>query len=189
MTRGLQRPANNRVHLTNVTWLVASPITLWLLSGAAPLPSPARPEGFYVPPAVHPSVDAARKNGIHDLAYEVEEPFPAETFISALEASLTAAGWAVPKVDPLNPHLSTVTVERNWGRWQETGRLNPVEHVYVRDWQREWVDGRGALVRYVLRYRRPSPAASWSHLKVVAVYWPPEVVAAETARMRANSRQ
>ena len=140
------------------------------------------PDGFYVPPGLRPSLQSVRKNGIGDLMYEVAEPYPAGRFISDLQQILSKRRWTVPQRDPLNPGLST---DLNWAKWQESGKPHPVEGVYIRDWQCEWLSERGDLVRYVLRYRRASPSDAWSPLQVAAVYWPAAVVSAEKARLNA----
>jgi hypothetical protein len=133
-------------------------------------------------------VDRIRNSGIHDLVYEVDEPFPAPQFIGVLQDALSSSGWSVPKIDPLNRKLGPSVVERNCARWKDSGRSDPVEKVFVRNWQCEWLNDQGELVRYTLRYRRASAADSWSRLKVVAVYWPSEVLAAEQARLKASPR-
>jgi hypothetical protein len=154
-----------------------------LFVAAAPpsVKSLAASRGLYKPPGITPAVDRSRGNGIHDLEYEVDEAYPASPFIGSIQADLRAQGWSVPAVDPLNPNLGSTFVKYNWARWSESEKL--------RDWQCEWVNGDGALVRYVLRYTRPSSAKLWSRLKVVAVYWPPAIAAAETDRAAATRKQ
>jgi len=175
-------------------WSLVFPAVARLLlagasSPAAALSTQATPHGLYVPASVAPSVDRIRENGIHDLVYEVDESYPAPRFIGALQDALRTGGWSVPTIDPLNPEQGPSVVERNWARWTDTGRPSAVEKMFVRDWQCEWLSSQGQLVRYVLRYRRASPADSWSRMEVVAVYWPSEVLAAEQARLKTSPRQ
>jgi hypothetical protein len=154
-----------------------------LFLGAAPslMKSLAGSRGLFVPSGITPAVDRSRANGIYDLEYEVDQAYPASRFIGWIQADLLAQGWSVPALDPLNPHLGSTFVERNWARWTESEKL--------RDWECEWVNTDAALVRYVLRYTRPSSAKPWSRLKVVAVYWPPAIVAAEIGRAAAGRKK
>jgi hypothetical protein len=150
---------------------------------------PLSVHGFYVPTGVAPSLHQVRTNGVRDLEYEIDESFPSPRFIGLLQDTLRSAGWSVPTLDPLNPEAGPSLVKLNWGRWEDTGRLSPIEHVYIRDWQCAWLNGQGDLVRYVLGYRRPSSASSWSSLKVVAVYWPSKVLTTMQARLKEKPRQ
>jgi hypothetical protein len=160
-----------------------------LMGSSASLPASALARGLshglYLPAGLQPSIQKVRKNGIQDLVYEVSEPYPAPRFISALEEVLSSRGWTVPQQDPLNLDAGPHFVERNWARWSESDRPSPIDGAYIRDWQCEWLSPDAALVRYVLRYRRASPSDAWSPLKVVAVYWPPEVLRAEKVRQKA----
>ena len=137
------------------------------------------PGAFYVPAQAEGVAHKVRKNGIEDLQYRLAEAYPAPGFTSTLQKFLETRGWSVPDRDPLNPQLSPASVRNNWRRWLDTGRSHPVEGVYVRDWQCEWQNGDGALVRYVLRYRRKVDEKEWSNLAVVSVYWPPQIVTAQ----------
>src|SRR6266536_2581834 len=112
--------------------------------GSCPsLPASALPGGLsyglYLPAGLQPSVQKVRKNGIHDLVYEVSEPYPAPRFISALEEALSRCGWTALQQDPLNPDGGPHFVERNWAKWSESGRPSPIDGAYIRDWQCEWL--------------------------------------------------
>src|SRR5262249_21125160 len=121
-------------------WSLAAPVFRgFVVRGVLSLAAvPLAGHGFYVPAGVKPILDQVRKNGVHDLEYEIDEPFPAPQFIGLLQDALKNGGWSVPTLDPLNPELGPSSVKRNWARWTDTGRLSPVEHMYIRDWQCEW---------------------------------------------------
>jgi hypothetical protein len=121
-----------------------------------------------------------RSSGIQDLTYLLDQPFPAESFVSALKGHLEAQGWEVPERDPLNPGLGPKYLDWNWAKWKGEKDGN------LRDWHCIWVNNRGELVKYVLRYERPSSAGQWSKLKVSAVYWPANILPAFLEQVRAT---
>jgi len=169
-----------------------TPLLIWMgsLSAILALPSGrahSLPAGLFVADAAEAVVHTVRQTGIHDLSYRIVEPFPATAYIAALQQHLTANGWSMPERDPLNPEVPS-SVMRNSAHWLDTGKPHPIEDMYVRDWQGVWLNKQQALVRYVLRYKRSKAADPWSNLEVVAVYWPPEVLAKEQQRIKVGSR-
>jgi hypothetical protein len=167
-----------------------APSLIWMCSLSAILAMPvgradSLPAGLFVADTAEAVVHTVRNTGIHDLSYRIAEPFPATTYIAALQRYLKANGWSIPERDPLNPELPS-SVTRDWAHWLDTGKPHPIEGMYIRDWQGIWLNEQQALVSYVLRYQRNKAVDPWSNLEVVAVYWPPEVLAKE--RQRAKER-
>jgi hypothetical protein len=139
------------------------------------------PKAFYVPEGAASVIHKTQRSGVEDLSYEVKEPYPAASFVSALEQSLKARGWSVPERDPLNPQLPGSTIRLNC-KW--TDARDAKDGLDLRDWQCQWLSSERALVRYVLRYTRAEGHQDWSNLKVVAVYWPPAVLRSMEQRHR-----
>jgi hypothetical protein len=121
----------------------------------------------------------ARRNGAHELTYQLRQLHPAESVLTRIQAALAPDRWQPLTEDWLNPGNASAVL-RNWSHFIDgTKTPNTVVHI----WFGEWKDGVGNLVEYSLRYDSALPRGEIflekpdnDTLKVTALFFPAVVV-------------
>lgn len=85
-------------------------------------------------------------NAGNTIAFELNEPYPAERFRVGLENAYLVPRWRKQDELQLFPGRKTSDSPGGWQRYLEGDRM-----VYM--WAQNWVNEEGAVVTYVIRYR------------------------------------
>jgi hypothetical protein len=134
--------------------------------------APASESSVMVPCPGARNVHSGSRDGTEQLTYHVDARFPAEGIISWISQQMKNGGWRPLDRDFLNPGSSWPQMRE----WQEFLASPTNRKSCVHQWLGDWIDGRGNIVRYALRYQEPG--CDTSHLKdleVAVVYLPADV--------------
>jgi len=86
--------------------------------------------------------------GDGEVAFEMDEAYPADSALRALHDWLSRMGWTPLKEDLWNPGQPSSNI-RSWGDFVD-GSVKPEVRVYR--WIGHWRNERGDVVSYVFRY-------------------------------------
>jgi hypothetical protein len=96
-----------------------------------------------------------RGDGRYELAYELEQRYPAESVTARIKAVAAPDRWHPLEQDWLNPDLPG-GLSRGWLDFVEATK-KPNKTVYV--WNAEWRSDAGSLLVYNLKYESAIPAS------------------------------
>jgi hypothetical protein len=164
--------------------VVALAVALSGCSGSKPQGSTQAPSDvhFFIP-ANAQGVKYGGRPEIPEVSYSVETPYPASQFLCDLTTNLDHDHWRALREDPLNPGRASSIVE-GWGDFIN-GLKKPQTHEH--SWLTSWVDDKGELLLYALRYDYPEGAKpDFRLLEVSAVRWPADAARALTGRSAAQ---
>ncbi len=118
-----------------------------LLSGAifaCANAEPVEPKPYLAP---YPGSRVTSAAGIDAIAYEIDEPYPAERVLQFIKSRVPAEFRPLAE-DFMNPGVPTSHV-RGWTSYEDA--TTPTASVH--QWQAEWKDAEGNILAYTLEYR------------------------------------
>jgi hypothetical protein len=125
------------------------------------------------PPGAYNLIHGSQ-DGSWEVAYDLEEPYPAREFLDWLTRRLTDLGWKPLRESWLNPGTPTSHTS-GWSK-HEDGMVTP--SLRVDQWWGEWTNAAGAILFYVLKYSYPTRGEPIRNtLFVSAVVQSPEAAA------------
>jgi hypothetical protein len=119
-----------------------------------------------------------RRNGTHEVSYQMRAVYPADSVVLAIHSALPAVRWQPLTEDWLNPGNPSGN-SRGWSTFTDgTKRPNTFVHI----WWSQWKDDVGNLIEYALRYDSSLPPEEYREkpdsevLNVTAWFFPAAVV-------------
>ncbi len=98
--------------------------------------------------APYPGSRVTSAAGVDGIAYEIDEPYPAERVLRFIKSRVPAE-FRPRAEDFMNPGIPTSHV-RGWTSYED-GTTQPSSSVH--QWQAEWEDAAGNILTYSLQYR------------------------------------
>jgi hypothetical protein len=132
------------------------------------------PAGVFIPQgATH--VQQQEDQGTHVTSYDVAVPYPATAFLCELIQYLDQRQWRGLREDAMNPGIPTSLV-RGWLDFEDATR-QPSTH--VTGWASHWLNEKGELLSYSLKYEYQEGAKpDLTMLRVSVWAWPADSVRA-----------
>ena len=117
----------------------------------------------------------APSRGTIQVAYSLTSPYPATQVLSSLNDSLRTQDWLPLHEDFMNPGLES-SHARGWTSFEDA-TVDPPRSVH--QWLADWVNLKGEILRFSLRYSLPKGSpAHLEALDVVGILIPREVAKA-----------
>jgi len=121
---------------------------------------------------VHPgakNVKFFKHKGTDQLAYQLNEKYPASVVIGSISKKLEEKGWKPLPYSYLDPQLPSAHVE-GWRKFVDATK--PTEQI-VHSWAADWTDRSENIVTYMFAYKYPKDAKpNLENLEVIAIYTP-----------------